>query len=276
MSAFVTINGKWLRRLRTERGITQFQLAHQAKLSKNTIRRADYGKPITIKTAEKIAAALGIDVVELDVMAEDDAKHENDNSMNGVSPFLRLCGARLKQARKNREMSIEFLARKSGYSETTIKRVEAGKQVSLHVAKNLSEILEFDMMGLVLNEGESFDDMSFRITAAQNSAYRAIVRALSPSDMKNPISNTTGLEMIVVLTRMMAQLGDEIAQGLGHRSAGPVLVDICSALAKQIMLERTEKGGDVSFDVISHCIDLLVSIMEDIGHFSERSPNPSA
>ncbi len=265
MSAIVTINGKWLRRLRIERGISQCQLARQAQLNKNTIRRADYGKPITFKTAKKIADTLGIDVAELGIMTGDDTRYAIDNSMTEVSPFLRLCGEKLKQARKNRGMSIKDIVKKSGYTETTIKQAETGQRMSLYAVKDISETLGYDMLSFVLNKGEAFDDMSFRITKAEHSAYRAISKALSPPDME--ISNTVALEMIVVLTRMIAQLGHDAAQGLGSRSAGPVLLDVFNMLAKQMMLdhvERTEKGDDVSSDVISHCVCLLMSVMKDI------------
>lgn len=51
-----------LRRARKAKGLTQVQLAIDARVSINTIRNAEFGLPVTDATKRKIASALEVPV----------------------------------------------------------------------------------------------------------------------------------------------------------------------------------------------------------------------
>jgi len=54
-----------VRALRTEAGLSQVQLALRSGLSLSSVRLAEYGLGITNRTAEKLAAALGVSAEQL-------------------------------------------------------------------------------------------------------------------------------------------------------------------------------------------------------------------
>jgi transcriptional regulator with XRE-family HTH domain len=67
------VSGRWasaLRRLMDEQGITQLELAAQAGVDKDTVSNVMRGESSSTATMEKLAQALGVDVSELALTAE--------------------------------------------------------------------------------------------------------------------------------------------------------------------------------------------------------------
>lgn len=54
-----------LRSLRTERGLTQVDLADRAGLTRRTVASAESGRPVSLQTAHSIANAVGVEIGEL-------------------------------------------------------------------------------------------------------------------------------------------------------------------------------------------------------------------
>lgn len=52
---------EWLVKLRSEKGLTQNQVAEMAEVDRSTYAKAENGRSISVKTAKKIANALGFD-----------------------------------------------------------------------------------------------------------------------------------------------------------------------------------------------------------------------
>lgn len=57
--------GEFIRAARQERGLTQLELAVAARVQPGTVMLAETGKRITLKTAQKLAPALGTAVTDL-------------------------------------------------------------------------------------------------------------------------------------------------------------------------------------------------------------------
>ncbi len=61
-------NGEEIKRLRTERGWTQDDLAHESHLSKGTIENAEAGRPVVIRTLSILATTFGSEVSVPDLL----------------------------------------------------------------------------------------------------------------------------------------------------------------------------------------------------------------
>lgn len=172
------IIGERIKELRNIRNLTQKELSKKANIAEITIRNyeANKYKP-KIEQMRKLALALNVSVDSL----MGDSVFQYDNTQKTI------VGKRIKEKRKEQNITLEQLAKKLGYSLETIRSIEEGTTlISFHEIMEFAKIL--GTSPAYLNGNDTFLNKMKKIKEDVNNSFIEYIKYLEFSGFKVEIN----------------------------------------------------------------------------------------
>jgi len=135
------VNEYRMRELRKEKLLTQEQLAIAASMAPATLNRLEMGKRSpNLKTLERLANALGVEIADFFLTSPSDAKH-------GPPPQI---STQVKRARKQALLTQGELAARAGIGVATVNRIEMDRlEPHFHTIRKIAKALGVDAAILI-------------------------------------------------------------------------------------------------------------------------------